>query len=87
MSTRATDLPNNEAPASPPKCPHCGGSLADLQRYSWIAPPWLTLGLVCPNPECLTLLHVQIVPMTAVPQEETQPAPGPGRGPRILKPS
>jgi hypothetical protein len=60
---------------TPPKCPHCKGSLGEIRRYSWLAPPWLTIGLVCPHPDCGVLLNVQTVPVGVVPAEDEPPGP------------
>jgi hypothetical protein len=80
MSTQQKQMP--EAEPQPPTCPHCKGALSEIRRYSWIAPPWLTLGIVCPHAECSALLHVQIVPVAALPAEE-QDQSRPGR-PRLI---
>jgi hypothetical protein len=70
-----TQQSRTEQEQQPPACPHCKGALGEIRRYSWIAPPWLTLGIVCPHADCRVLLHVQIVPLMAAPAEETNLGP------------
>ena len=55
----------------PPNCPRCEKPLDGVSLFFWIVPPWMTLSASCP--ECQHLLHMQIVPIAAVPQDPDAP--------------
>jgi hypothetical protein len=83
--TNPTQMPKKESsvPApTPPRCPYCGHVLDTVGLFSWSSPPWLILNVNCSSPECLAVLHMQIVPMVQQQQEELPP-----RGPRLHIPS
>ena len=76
--TNPTQMPKKESSvpqAPPPKCPYCGYILATVGLFSWASPPWMILNVNCSNPDCLAVLHMQIVPL--VEQQQDPQSPGP----------
>lgn len=51
-----------------PRCPHCGGELAAINKFNWGQPPVIVLAVFCPHDACRTLLHMSVLPV-AVQQE------------------